>query len=198
MIIPTAIEDTQTPACLSTICPDFYAQGGIIFYILAYAKVFSKLEDKLYADRLLENAKDALKNPSKIAEKNAFSLYGFWGSSLYIKYNEYLMFDDKTDYACVFDLIKTIIDKLLQQRFENAENDFDFMHGFSGTIYLLAEILRNDNKIFITFFDDFDYISRKYIDAFFYSFLNGTFSEIGFAHGIRICNCCNDIKVNSN
>lgn len=94
------------------------------------------------------------------------------------------MFDDKTDYACVFDLIKTIIDKLLQQRFENAENDFDFMHGFSGTIYLLAEILRNDNKIFITFFDDFDYISRKYIDAFFYSFLNGTFSEIGFAHGI--------------
>ena len=58
------------------------------------------------------------------------------------------------------------------------------MHGFSGTIYLLAEILRNDNKIFITFFDDFDYISRKYIDAFFYSFLNGTFSEIGFAHGI--------------
>lgn len=184
MIIPTAIEDTQTPACLSTICPDFYAQGGIIFYILAYAKVFSKLEDKLYADRLLENAKDALKNPSKIAEKNAFSLYGFWGSSLYIKYNEYLMFDDKTDYACVFDLIKTIIDKLLQQRFENAENDFDFMHGFSGTIYLLAEILRNDNKIFITFFDDFDYISRKYIDAFFYSFLNGTFSEIGFAHGI--------------
>lgn len=77
------------------------------------------------------------------------------------------MFDDKTDYACVFDLIKTIIDKLLQQRFENAENDFDFMHGFSGTIYLLAEILRNDNKIFITFFDDFDYISRKYIDAFF-------------------------------
>lgn len=134
--------------------------------------------------RLLENAKDALKNPSKIAEKNAFSLYGFWGSSLYIKYNEYLMFDDKTDYACVFDLIKTIIDKLLQQRFENAENDFDFMHGFSGTIYLLAEILRNDNKIFITFFDDFDYISRKYIDAFFYSFLNGTFSEIGFAHGI--------------
>lgn len=184
MIIPTAIEDTQTPACLSTICPDFYAQGGIIFYILAYAKVFSKLEDKLYADRLLENAKDALKNPSKIAEKNAFSLYGFWGSSLYIKYNEYLMFDDKTDYACVFDLIKTIIDKLLQQRFENAENDFDFMHGFSGTIYLLAEILRNDNKIFITFFDDFDYISRKYIDTFFYSFLNGTFSEIGFAHGI--------------
>ena len=119
--------------------------------------MFSKLEDKLYADRLLENAKDALKNPSKIAEKNAFSLYGFWGSSLYIKYNEYLMFDDKTDYACVFDLIKTIIDKLLQQRFENAENDFDFMHGFSGTIYLLAEILRNDNKIFITFFDDFDY-----------------------------------------
>lgn len=144
----------------------------------------SSSEDKLYADRLLENAKDALKNPSKIAEKNAFSLYGFWGSSLYIKYNEYLMFDDKTDYACVFDLIKTIIDKLLQQRFENAENDFDFMHGFSGTIYLLAEILRNDNKIFITFFDDFDYISRKYIDAFFYSFLNGTFSEIGFAHGI--------------
>ena len=72
------------------------------------------------------------------------------------------MFDDKTDYACVFDLIKTIIDKLLQQRFENAEIDFDFMHGFSGTIYLLAEILRNDNKIFIAFFDDFDYISRKY------------------------------------
>ena len=38
MIIPTAIEDTQTPACLSTICPDFYAQGGIIFYIFGIRK----------------------------------------------------------------------------------------------------------------------------------------------------------------
>ena len=85
MIIPTAIEDTQTPACLSTICPDFYAQGGIIFYILAYAKVFSKLEDKLYADRLLENAKDALKNPSKIAEKNSLFIIWFLGKFIIYK-----------------------------------------------------------------------------------------------------------------
>ena len=162
---------------------ELYQVGGLIWFLAIYSKTYenkyTKYPKGMLNTLITKYTKEKLSNK---VEHN-FSVYAGNGSLVYLTYNFYKLFKEKSYIDITQEIVTDIISYYRKSSLSKLY-DTDFYRGLPGVLYVLCKIFL-DTKEFsevedIIKIDDLIFIGDK-----FYDFINmNNNNEYGFAHGL--------------
>lgn len=159
-----------------------YMGGGIVHYLYTYAYVYGDVIIRDFSKRLLNGL---YKQISLYADDNKamfLSVYEGYGGFLYLSYNYFKIFKDKSIYEKFDYVLKKTLNHLSSYEFDNY-SDFDYINGLGATINILCKLyLEEEIK------SEYKKIIYQIVERYYSNLKKFNYKEVGLAHGISgIC-----------
>lgn len=157
---------------------DLYFSLGIVCFLFEYSRIYNDNICAKYAEKLLGAATSKFQVNLDDEVNMDYSLFSGIGGYLFVLYNYYR----RTNNIKYKDLVQLALKNIIEycKNTDFRKEHFDYISGFSGTLYLLQKISFNDKSMLSK--NDLSYVEEKYLDSVLKYDKN--LIGVGMGHGI--------------